>query len=118
MRGKQLNLFGVEAAAPRPADLAGLLAGPGQVVRMGGTARVSVVVDTLWGFAALPSAGDEAGMAAVDRWAAKHHVTAGWVDGRYKAVMHLGGRLRYGVLYTPERTLRPADLTEPELAVA
>ena len=48
MRGKQLNLFGVEAAAPRPADLAGLLAGPGQVVRMGGTARVSVVVDTLW----------------------------------------------------------------------
>lgn len=48
MYGKQLNLFGVEAAAPRPADLAGLLAGPGQVVRMGGTARVSVVVDTLW----------------------------------------------------------------------
>jgi hypothetical protein len=48
VRGKQLNLFGVEAAAPRPADLAGLLAGPGQVVRMGGTARVSVVVDTLW----------------------------------------------------------------------
>jgi hypothetical protein len=48
MRGKQLNLFGVEAAAPRPADLAGLLAGPGQVVRMGGTARVSVVVETLW----------------------------------------------------------------------
>jgi hypothetical protein len=48
MQSKQLNLFGVEAAAPRPADLAGLLAGPGQVVRMGGTARVSVVVDELW----------------------------------------------------------------------
>jgi hypothetical protein len=48
MHGKQLNLFGVEAAAPGPADLAGLLAGPGRVVRMGGTARVSVIVDELW----------------------------------------------------------------------
>jgi hypothetical protein len=48
VHGKQLNLFGVEAAAPSPADLAGLLAGPGQVVRMGGTARVSVVVEELW----------------------------------------------------------------------
>jgi hypothetical protein len=46
--GRQLSLFGVEAADPTPADLAGLLAGPGQVVRMGGTARVSVVVDAPW----------------------------------------------------------------------
>jgi hypothetical protein len=46
--GRQLSLFGVEAAEPSPDDLAGLLAGPGQVVRMGGTARVSVVVDTPW----------------------------------------------------------------------
>jgi len=46
--GRQLSLFGVEAAPPAPADLEGLLAGPGQVVRMGGTARVSVVVDELW----------------------------------------------------------------------
>ena len=38
----------MEAAEPSPADLAGLLAGPGQVVRMGGTARVSVVVDAAW----------------------------------------------------------------------
>jgi hypothetical protein len=45
---KQLSLFGVEAAPPSPADLAGLLAGPGQVVRMGGTARVSVVVEHRW----------------------------------------------------------------------
>ena len=45
---RQLSLFGVEAAPPAPADLEGLLAGPGQVVRMGGTARVSVVVDELW----------------------------------------------------------------------
>ena len=46
--GRQLSLFGVEAADPGPLDLAGLLAGPGQVVRMGGTARVSIVVDAPW----------------------------------------------------------------------
>jgi hypothetical protein len=45
---RQLSLFGVEAAEPSPADLAGLLAGPGEVVRMGGTARVSIVVDAAW----------------------------------------------------------------------
>jgi hypothetical protein len=45
---RQLSLFGVEATDPGPADLAGLLAGPGQVERMGGTARVSVVVDAAW----------------------------------------------------------------------
>lgn len=45
---RQLSLFGVEAAEPEPADLAGLLAGPGQVERMGGTARVTVVVDAAW----------------------------------------------------------------------
>ena len=46
--GRQLSLFGVEAGTPAADDLEGLLAGPGQVVRMGGTARVSVVVDELW----------------------------------------------------------------------
>ena len=46
--GRQLSLFGVEAGPPVAEDLEGLLAGPGQVVRMGGTARVSVVVDELW----------------------------------------------------------------------
>ena len=45
---RQLSLFGVEAAEPSPADLAGLLAGPGRLVRMGGTARVSVQVDAAW----------------------------------------------------------------------
>jgi hypothetical protein len=43
-----LSLFGAEAGPPVPEDLEGLLAGPGQVVRMGGTARVSVVVEELW----------------------------------------------------------------------
>jgi hypothetical protein len=45
---RQLSLFGVEAVEPSPTDLAGLLAGPGQLVRMGGTARVSVRVDAAW----------------------------------------------------------------------
>jgi hypothetical protein len=45
---RQLSLFGVEAADPVPEDLEGLLAGPGQIVRMGGTARVSIVVDAPW----------------------------------------------------------------------
>lgn len=45
---RQLSLFGVEAADPVPSDLAGLLAGPGQIGRMGGTARVSVTVGEAW----------------------------------------------------------------------
>ncbi|MGS2615651.1 hypothetical protein ACVCAH_14180 [Micromonospora sp. LZ34] len=45
---RQLVFFGAETADPSVADLAGLLAGPAEVVRMGGTARVSVVVDAAW----------------------------------------------------------------------
>ncbi|WP_157545390.1 hypothetical protein [Hamadaea tsunoensis] len=47
-RSGQLPIFAAGAADPSPADLSGLLIGPGQVVRMGGTARVSVVVDAPW----------------------------------------------------------------------
>ncbi|MFG2053987.1 hypothetical protein ACGFI9_08125 [Micromonospora sp. NPDC048930] len=45
---RQPSLFSTEAADPVLADLAGLLAGPGEVVRMGGTARLSMVVDAAW----------------------------------------------------------------------
>jgi hypothetical protein len=45
---RQLSLFGVEASDPTPADLAGLLAGPGELSRLGGTARVAVRVDAAW----------------------------------------------------------------------
>ena len=45
---RQLSIFGAETTEPSPADLAGLLAGPGRLGRMGGTARVSVVVDAAW----------------------------------------------------------------------
>lgn len=61
---RQLSLFGVEASGPEPADLAGLLAGAGQVVRMGGTARVSVVVDHPWRAAVLVKEFERRGLAA------------------------------------------------------
>jgi hypothetical protein len=61
---RQLSLFGIEAITPTPDDLAGLLAGPGQVVRMGGTARVSVVVDQRWRAVALVGELRERGFAA------------------------------------------------------
>ncbi|MGH3647443.1 MAG: hypothetical protein ACRDTM_09740, partial [Micromonosporaceae bacterium] len=44
----QLSLLDAGLAPPGPADLEGLLAGPGQIVRLGGTARVSVVVADQW----------------------------------------------------------------------
>src|SRR5690242_12180269 len=46
--GRQLPFFGAETTEPSPADLAGLLAGPGRLGRMGGTARVVVEVDAAW----------------------------------------------------------------------
>ncbi|GGN70180.1 hypothetical protein GCM10010112_36430 [Actinoplanes lobatus] len=46
--GRQLSMFSAETTEPSPADLAGLLAGPGHLGRMGGTARVSVRVDAAW----------------------------------------------------------------------
>ncbi|HET7530846.1 MAG TPA: hypothetical protein VFJ98_07805 [Mycobacteriales bacterium] len=44
----QLSLFSAAAREPRVADLEGLLAGSAQVVRRGGTARISVVVSAGW----------------------------------------------------------------------
>lgn len=46
--GRQLPIFGAETTDSSPLDLAGLLAGPGRLDRMGGTARVSVPVDAAW----------------------------------------------------------------------
>lgn len=60
----QLSLFGVEAAQPAPADLEGLLAGPGQVTRMGGTARVAIVVAERWRALALLAEARARGLAA------------------------------------------------------
>jgi hypothetical protein len=44
----QLSLFSAAAREPRVADLEGLLAGSGQVVRRGDAARISVVVPPGW----------------------------------------------------------------------
>jgi hypothetical protein len=46
--GRQLSFFGAGTIEPSPADLAGLLAGPGSLGRIGGTARISIVVDAAW----------------------------------------------------------------------
>jgi hypothetical protein len=59
-----LSLFGVEARPASPLDFEGLLAGAGQVVRMGGTARVSVVVDQQWRARALLAEAHARGLAA------------------------------------------------------
>ena len=83
---RQLSLFGVEAIAPTPDDLAGLLAGPGQVVRMGGTARVSVVVDEMWRATALTTEMRQRGLAAT---------CVATVDE------HLGVRTPYSTLLAP-----------------
>ena len=48
-----MSLFSAAAHEPRLADLDGLLAGPGQVVRRGKTARISVVVAEEWRVAAI-----------------------------------------------------------------
>jgi hypothetical protein len=76
----------VEAAEPSPADLAGLLAGPGQVVRMGGTARVSVVVDAAWRVHVLAA-----------EFAARG-LTTSWVP---TVDQHLGVRTSYAATLAP-----------------
>lgn len=49
----QLSFFSAESVPPAVADLTGVLAAAGQVVIVGGGARLSVVVDALWRAAAL-----------------------------------------------------------------
>ncbi|SCE65022.1 hypothetical protein GA0074695_6518 [Micromonospora viridifaciens] len=61
---RQPSLFSTEAADPSLADLAGLLAGPGEVVRMGGTARLAVVVPAAWRVHVLVAELDARGVAA------------------------------------------------------
>jgi hypothetical protein len=50
---RQLSLFGAQVHPPNVLDLEGLLAGAGQVVRLGDTARVSIVVNDRWRVSAL-----------------------------------------------------------------
>ena len=49
----QLSFFSAESVPPAVSDLTGVLAAAGQVVTVGGGARLSVVVDAVWRAAAL-----------------------------------------------------------------
>jgi len=106
--GRQLVFFGAETADPSVADLAGLLAGPAEVVRMGGTARLSVVVDAAWRVHVLVSELGQRGLSATweptddERHAVRTSYTrtlkplaVAWLDGvakRPPAGFHLTGR--------------------------
>ncbi|MEU1250249.1 hypothetical protein ACWD8I_27925 [Micromonospora arida] len=106
--GRQLVFFGADAAEPTVADLAGLLAGPGEVVRMGGTARLSVQVDAAWRVHVLVAELASRGLAASweptegERHAVRTSYTrvlkplaAAWLHGTMKrppAAFHLTGR--------------------------
>jgi hypothetical protein len=61
---RQLSLFGVEASAPEPADLAGLLIAGGEIVRADDTAQVSIVVGHPWRAAAIVAECGRRGLAA------------------------------------------------------
>lgn len=58
----QLSFFSAESVPPAIADLTGLLAGPGQVVLVGGAARLSVVVEQPWRAEALAEMIADAGL--------------------------------------------------------
>ncbi|MEW1585973.1 hypothetical protein AB0283_11045 [Micromonospora vinacea] len=106
--GRQLVFFGADTAEPTVADLAGLLAGPGEVVRMGGTARLSVQVDAAWRVHVLVDELRSRGLAANweptegERHAVRTSYTrvlkplaAAWLHGTTKrppAAFHLTGR--------------------------
>lgn len=60
----QLSFFSAESVPPAVADLTGILAAAGQVVMVGGGARLSVVVEELWRARALADMMTEAGLEA------------------------------------------------------
>ena len=60
----QLSFFSAESVPPAVTDLTGVLAAAGQIVTVGGGARLSVVVDQAWRAQALGQMIDEAGLTA------------------------------------------------------
>jgi hypothetical protein len=60
----QLSFFSAESVPPAISDLTGVLAAAGQIVTVGGGARLSVVVDLPWRAQALGQMIDEAGLTA------------------------------------------------------
>jgi hypothetical protein len=101
-RGRQLSLFGVEARPPTPLDLEGLLAGAGQVTRMGGTARVSIVLDAAWRVEALRAECALRGLASTWELSAADDARLAFRTAYSAALAPLGGRwLRGAVKYPP-----------------
>jgi hypothetical protein len=100
--GRQLSLFGVEGRPPNPIDLEGLLAGAGQVTRMGGTARVSIVVDAPWRAAVLRAECALRGLSAtVEQSAVEGHVA--FRTAYSASLAPIGARwLRGAVKHPPE----------------
>ena len=60
----QLSFFSAESVPPAVSDLTGVLAAAGQIVTVGGGARLSVVVDQVWRAQALGQMIDETGLTA------------------------------------------------------
>jgi hypothetical protein len=100
----QLSLFAAALREPLVADLQGLLIGPGQAVRRGAAARISVVVDAQWRADALTVELTARGLVGETADAAGGHavrtaftealagLTARWMRGAVKA-MPAGYRL-------------------------
>ena len=97
-RSRQLSLFGVEARPPTPMDLEGLLAGAGEVGRMGGTAKMSIEVEDAWRAGVLRAECEQRGLVVSceptgvqDRWTVRTAyaallapLAARWLDGTAK----------------------------------
>jgi len=75
----QLSFFSAGSLEPRIEDLAGLLCGPGQIVRRGSAARISVVVQDAWRVEALWTELERRG---VDGEVVTADETDGWSGGR------------------------------------
>lgn len=71
---RQLSLFGADALPPEPGDLAGVLAAGGLTTRLGGTARVSIVVDHPWRAAVLVAECARRGLAATSVSTLEEHI--------------------------------------------
>lgn len=95
----QLSLLDADVAPPGPADLEGLLAGPGQIVRLGGTARVSVVVADEWRALALLSEFEARGLAGSHVATVDEHI--GVRTAYAAALAPLAGRWLRGAVTLP-----------------
>lgn len=95
----QLSFFSAQSVPPAIADLAGVLAGCGQIVVVGNGARLSVVVDQPWRASALGEMIGEAGLVPEITRSEEHHplvrtavdpalraIAADWTRGAVKTV--------------------------------